>query len=167
MDYYSLLHVKPNFSESQLKQNYKTLVLRYHPDKNPNNRNKFEAVRKAYKTLSDSKKKAEYDMKLRNEKVFLDTYFELLVMCVNTLISHQKSIDLFLTIESELPFNDSNLHQYMKKLVFQTSTHANHKEILYTVQTLLTSLEIKNHKRGNIVLKKILKYVLSEMKKSN
>lgn len=165
MDYYSLLHVTPNFSESQLKQNYKTLVLRYHPDKHPGHRNKFEAVREAYKTLSDKKKKAEYDIKLRNRKVFFDTYFELLLMCVQTLQQHQKNLDIFLTIESELPFDDTKLHKYMKQLIFQSATCANHKDILYTVQTLLTAPEIKNHKRGNMVLKKVLKYVLSEMKR--
>lgn len=164
MNYYEILHLSNNFTEQQLKQSYRTLVIKYNPDKNPKEREKFEYVVSAYKTLIDSKKRKDYDLYLKNRMIFLDTYFDLISMCLNKLQQNQKSIELFLTIDNELPFTNSEMDCHMKKLVFQISTCAHYNQILYTVQMLLTSIEIKKHKKGMDMLKKILKYVLSEIK---
>jgi len=166
MDYYSLLHVSPNFSDPDiLKKNYKTLVLKYHPDKKPQKRKQFEAIVVAYKTLSDKNKRKEYDIKQKKLKVFLDTYFDLLSMFIPNLKRKKKSLDLFLTIENELPFDNSKLQEYMKKLLFQISTCSHHNDILCSVQTLLTSPKIQEHKRGISILKQTLNYVLSEIRR--
>lgn len=48
--------MKPSATSPEIKQSYFKLAKKYHPDLNPNDetaRTKFEAVQKAYETLSD------------------------------------------------------------------------------------------------------------------
>lgn len=65
MDYYKLLGIDKNASEDDIKKNYKKMALKYHPDKNPNNREeaeaKFKDISEAYNVLSDPDKREIYD----------------------------------------------------------------------------------------------------------
>ncbi|OQR82586.1 Type II (General) Secretory Pathway (IISP) Family [Achlya hypogyna] len=66
-DYYKILGVPKNFNDRQLKKAYRTLALKYHPDKaDEADRDaaqaKFLEVAEAYEVLSDPKKKEEYDL---------------------------------------------------------------------------------------------------------
>ncbi|CAG9332123.1 unnamed protein product [Blepharisma stoltei] len=66
LDYYETLEVHRDASNEEIRKAYRKLALKWHPDKNPNNRegaeNKFKETGEAYSVLSDENKRALYDL---------------------------------------------------------------------------------------------------------
>jgi len=63
-DYYKVLGVARDTSESEIRKAYRKLAVQYHPDKNPGNKQaeeRFKEINEAYQVLSDDKKRAHYD----------------------------------------------------------------------------------------------------------
>ena len=62
-DFYEILEVNKNATLGKIKSSYRRLVLKYHPDKNNSidAPEKFRKIQIAYETLSDDKKRKEYD----------------------------------------------------------------------------------------------------------
>ena len=60
-DYYELLGVDKKASKEDIKKAFHKLAHKYHPDKGSGDAEKFKEVSEAYSTLSDDKKRAEYD----------------------------------------------------------------------------------------------------------
>lgn len=63
-DYYEILGVAKGASEDDIKKAYRKLAKKYHPDKNPGNKEaeeQFKLISEAYAVLSDASKRKEYD----------------------------------------------------------------------------------------------------------
>ncbi|XP_056610945.1 dnaJ homolog subfamily B member 2 isoform X1 [Triplophysa dalaica] len=65
VDYYDVLGVSRNASQDDIKKAYRKLALRWHPDKNPDNKeeadSKFKEIAEAYEVLSDKGKREAFD----------------------------------------------------------------------------------------------------------
>ena len=64
VDYYQILEVNPSATLNEIKQSFRTLALKYHPDKNKNSessKEKFMQIIEAYEVLSDQYARKRYD----------------------------------------------------------------------------------------------------------
>ncbi len=63
-DFYNILGVGKNASDSEIKKAYRKLAIKYHPDKNPDDpkaEEKFKQAAEAYEVLGNKEKRAKYD----------------------------------------------------------------------------------------------------------
>ena len=60
-DYYNLLGISKDASDSEIKKAYRKLAHQYHPDKKGGDETKFKEINEAYQVLSDKQKRGQYD----------------------------------------------------------------------------------------------------------
>ncbi|MDO9105534.1 MAG: molecular chaperone DnaJ [Methylovulum sp.] len=64
-DFYKVLGVERNASDAEIKKKYRSLAMKFHPDRNADNPEaaeiKFKQIKEAYEILSDPKKRSAYD----------------------------------------------------------------------------------------------------------
>jgi len=63
-DYYDVLGLSKSASDSDIKSSYRKLAMKYHPDKNPDDKkaeDNFREITESYEILKDSQKRAAYD----------------------------------------------------------------------------------------------------------
>jgi curved DNA-binding protein len=73
-NYYEMLGVTKNASSSEIKKAYRTLAIKYHPDRNLGNKaaeEKFKDINEAYEVLSDQTRRVQYDQSI-NRKNFIN-----------------------------------------------------------------------------------------------
>jgi DnaJ-class molecular chaperone len=72
-NYYTILGINENASSEEIKKAYRTLQMKWHPDKNSSSQesiNMTQKLNEAYETLGDSQKKEEYDFNRKNPNLF-------------------------------------------------------------------------------------------------
>lgn len=73
INYYQVLHVQEGSNRDEIRNSFRKLVKKYHPDKNQINgissEDKIKLLIKAYKTLTDAEKRVHYDNQLQNENI--------------------------------------------------------------------------------------------------
>jgi DnaJ-class molecular chaperone len=78
MDYYEILGLNRDATDSAIKRAYKELCFKTHPDRNssPDASTKMQQLNEAYETLKDPQKKRQYDMGPQNplENIFGDLF---------------------------------------------------------------------------------------------
>ena len=74
-EFYKILEISEGATQEDIKKAYRKLALKWHPDKNPNNREeaeeKFKEISKAYEILGNEELRKRYD---RGETIFTDDY---------------------------------------------------------------------------------------------
>jgi DnaJ-class molecular chaperone len=67
-NYYKILGINENSSQDEIKKKYRSLSLKYHPDRNQSNEavELYKKINEAYEVLGDTQKREQYDMSRRN-----------------------------------------------------------------------------------------------------
>ena len=60
-DYYKILGVSEEATADEIKKAFRKLAMKYHPDKEGGDKEKFQEVNEAHGVLSDDKKRQQYD----------------------------------------------------------------------------------------------------------
>lgn len=93
---YKLLGLIDSSSQADIKRAFKTMALKYHPDRNSNSeesKRKFIEIVQAYELLSDNNARRIYDNKNSNNKnTFTGKYYENLIISILQCIVLQLSI---------------------------------------------------------------------------
>ncbi|MFW5761538.1 MAG: DnaJ C-terminal domain-containing protein [Cyclobacteriaceae bacterium] len=78
-DYYKILGVEKSASQDEIKKAYRKLAVKYHPDKNKDDKQaeeRFKEIAEAYEVLKDPQKRQQYDRLGSNWKHYQQTGFE-------------------------------------------------------------------------------------------
>ena len=106
-NYYDILEVNKNASQEIIEKAYKTLVKKYHPDLQDNNlKNEYEEkiklINEAFEVLSDSEKRKNYDLNLKQTEFSVEDY--------NNLINEN------LKLKNEINYLKNNLINYKNNI---------------------------------------------------
>lgn len=131
-NYYEILEVNKNASQEIIEKAYKTLVKKYHPDLQINEQKikyeeKIKKINEAYDILSDSEKRKNYDINLKNTEVSINDYN----------ILYQENLNL-----------KNTLNILEQKITYINNTQKNNNKINYGFNYIKNNNKNYNHKNN-------------------
>ena len=119
-NYYDILEVNKNASPEIIEKAYKTLVKKYHPDLQDNNlkaeyEEKIKLINEAFEVLSNSEKRKNYDLNLKQNEVSIEDY--------NNLINEN------LKLKNEINYLKNNLINYKNNINNNINENLNYNNI--------------------------------------
>jgi DnaJ-class molecular chaperone len=95
-NYYEILGIEKNATNQEIRKAYKKLVIKCHPDKNIDNKEKaeevFKKITEAYSVLSDSDKRKRYDLYGTTENSSQINYMEVFTNFMNNFVENNQEI---------------------------------------------------------------------------
>ena len=119
-NYYDILEVNKNASPEIIEKAYKTLVKKYHPDLQDNNlkaeyEEKIKLINEAFEVLSNSEKRKNYDLNLKQTEFSVEDY--------NNLINEN------LKLKNEINYLKNNLINYKNNINNNINENYNYNNI--------------------------------------
>ena len=119
-NYYDILEVNKNASPEIIEKAYKTLVKKYHPDLQDNNlkaeyEEKIKLINEAFEVLSNSEKRKNYDLDLKQTEFSVEDY--------NNLINEN------LKLKNEINYLKNNLINYKNNINNNINENLNYNNI--------------------------------------
>ena len=160
MNLYNDLELDKNASSDKIKQSYKKLCYKYHPDKNNSfSSEKFIKIKKAYEILSDENKKKEYDNTLKYSKINdnINNIFKIVSIFSELVLEKKQNnkcidLDIIESINCRLVDRYNNNYQ---KIIIDRETKKD-IELLIPIRDNITVFsnegEIKNNDNGDIII---------------
>ena len=137
MNFYNILDLEPTCTHKEIRQAYKKLVIKYHPDKPYGNEEKFKQIKIAYDVLSDEEKRMKYD--LMNEASWMKLYDVLNSMMPSEYVNKANNVVHFFNIKNDI--NDMNFTN-IKSKIFQKLASP---EIIDILKTVMQPIDINNN----------------------
>jgi DnaJ-class molecular chaperone len=115
MDLYKILDIKKTASITTIKKAYRSLALKYHPDKNPHiDIKKFHEIQTAYDILIDEEKRKKYDSLTNDESLDINLIFSKLLSKIDSIKNFNKIKVQFMNILNN-PKNIINMMNLISK----------------------------------------------------
>ena len=148
-NYYNILGVNKSSNKEEIKSAYKKLALKYHPDKNIDNKeeaeNKFKEISEAYEVLSDEQKKQNYD---NGQNIIIQNNpFDIFKTTFNFNPQNDNIFDININGFTNINLSNTNVHSTS---INTTTQIINNKKITKITKTIHTPNGVQTIVEENI-----------------
>ena len=129
MDYYKILELEEDCTREEIKKNFHSLSLKYHPDKNNGEDSHFKKINEAYETLYDNEKRKRYNIQRLFKNIeFTEEDHRLLEKYYQQFINSNEFRLMKLLYQS--------IPDHIKQTIWERFKRRNSKEIIRSQKTI-------------------------------